>query len=321
MTGLPWDDPTHDVAADFRAVVDRVATHGHTETLAEICARASRTPRKNGLTGNLAMAAWPGPAAGEGDGPRPRPPIDLTRRRPLYGDRITHHDVDVDQDRIGAAFEEGLRGTRPPTGQAPHDLGWTREDVQRFGELDYRLRREQNRDSMRVVFRSEPRQAGKTTRMRRYLDAQAAEFERVYGKKPTVFSYGPGHTAIRDEVAHWLNSLPAIDADTYRDMFDPPLWMLAEDLAAEERALEDREAYRRRLHEMADAIAQDGPARRQYEGRWTTATEHDPAEDRYGRERHRYDPQRQAFFIWREPDPDEPIPGPIDWDAAGWMTD
>lgn len=178
MTDLPWDDPDRDVVADMIETTARwIAAPGQPDerdvhTAASFIRRAFWVSDQSISEAMRTISRAYGPALQDlAERTTRTGNIDLTRRRPMYGDRITHHDLDVDQRRIGAAFEALLDESR----RVVHLH--TRADVQWYCELDYRLHRQVDVSSM-------ARGAGKATRMAADLKAWAEEFERVNGEKP-----------------------------------------------------------------------------------------------------------------------------------------
>lgn len=231
MTGLPWDDPNRDIGADLvettahwiaapqwpgRRDVELAARflgHVYLNAWASVDAalKSINDAAKLARTWTPILDDFNQRATADGK-------IDLTRRRPLYGQRITHHDLDVDQHRIADAFEEGLRRPQPVTLR-------TRDDVLRYGELEDRMGREQNRTW------NSSRAAGKNTtqeRLKADLQAWVGEFQRTTGQKATAASVGRDGMMILDEThgwidvnepepSPWLTAMNALEADWHAE--------------------------------------------------------------------------------------------------------
>lgn len=230
MTGpLPWYDPGCDVGADMVETAARwIAAPGRPDepdvrTAAAFIGRAFPISDESiGEALRRLTRSWPPRLAAFNERATSTGKIDLSMRRPMYGGRTTHHDLDVDHDRIAAAFDAGQRRPWPLTLR-------TREDVQRFGELDDRMRREQHRTW------TSSRACGKTAAQDRLVREFASDWFSKHRTWPEVHRSGAGHHAIFDESHGWI------------DAGEPNPWLDVDDLVAEWNTDAEREAERMRL--------------------------------------------------------------------------
>jgi hypothetical protein len=271
---LLWDDPNRDIGADMVATVGRrimgsyrhldataaaniAAAHiGKTFTLAQTSiAEAIRQITESTSTSVAALTkftdeveaakhqAWTQPDEPEA----PSYPIDLRRRRPVYG-RVTHIDLDLQHDRIADEYERLLKKHRADEAfwhirNSLDVLSW----LERRRDPLYRPWLGAFPSSHDVWLR--PRGMAKTSEAAEAMLAWAREFQRVTGEKPAVVRYynrrGHSHAVIYDESHLWRDADRARWAMRLGDPFDDELWQAEQadrrgDLDAIKATVEER---------------------------------------------------------------------------------